>query len=308
MEKKTDKIIKRKPKQKPKQKQKQRQKQSQNVIVNVTQPKSKSQSEERSFIPMMPSFNSPSPIQQQSPLNDLAKLIGFLTPQMKSGVSLGSSIPEVETSEPVAKKEIGGLYKIDTESLLGKSISNSIKATPKIEEPEIEEINMMDPEIEEASPLPIKKTRMSTTKISKIIKPVPPLEEAVIVQPIEEAVIVPQVKKTRMSTTKISKIIKPVPPIEEAVIVPPVPPIEETVIVPPVPPVVPKSKIIVVPKSKIIDDKPKKEYKPMEQPTIAELRRDYLERFGEIVPKRTQKNKIKNALIANQKLGKSIVI
>lgn len=244
MEKKTDKKIKRKPKQK--QKQKQRQKQSQNVIVNVTQPKSKSQSEERSFIPMMPSFNSPAPIIQQSPLNDLAKLIGFLTPQMKSGVSLGSSIPEVEISEPVAKKEIGGLYKIDTESLLGKSISNSIKATPKIEEPEIEE----------ASPLPIKKTRMSTTKISKIIKPVPPLEEAVIVQPIEEPEIVPPV----------------------------------------------------VPKSKIIEEKPKKEYKPMQEPTIAELRRDYLERFGEIVPKKTQKNKIKNALIANQKLGKSNVI
>jgi len=242
MEKKTDKKIKRKPKQK--QKQKQRQKQSQNVIVNVTQPKSKSQSEERSFIPMMPSFNSPAPIIQQSPLSDLAKLIGFLTPQMKSGVSLGSSIPEVEPREPIAKKEFGGFYnRNDNESFLGSAISNTIKATPKIED-----INMFDEEVE-SEDIPIKRTAMSTTKISKISKPI---EEAVIVPPIEEDVIVP--------------------------------------------------------KSKIINEKPRKPYTPMQEPTIAELRRDYLERFGEIVPKKTQKNKIKNALIANQKLGKSNVI
>jgi hypothetical protein len=243
MKKKTDKIIKRKPKQK--QKQKQRQKQSQNVIVNVTHPKSKSQSEERSFIPMMPSFNSPAPIIQQSPLSDLAKILNFVSPQQQTQSNLSSrmpyslpylperndNLPERNLPErylPERNDNFGGFYnRNDNESFLGEAMNNTInstrpvgevfKQTRPVGESGIEDINFFDEEVEPDEVIPIERTTMSTSKIST----------------------------------------------------------------------------------------PRKPYTPMQEPTIAELRRDYLERFGEIVPKKTQKNKIKNALIANKKLEKS---
>jgi hypothetical protein len=108
----------------PKEKQKQKQKQSQNIKINISQPKD--QKQQSSYIPMMPSFNSPPPT-QQSNVSDIAKIIGFLTPSAKQESLLGESVPEAEPLLPIKEKIIPLNNKDQTDSLLGDSIDNATK-------------------------------------------------------------------------------------------------------------------------------------------------------------------------------------
>lgn len=125
-------------------KQKQKQKQSQKVIVNINQSSRRGggskKTTEKSMTPLMPSFNINQPT--PSPLPDLTKLLGFLSPILQTHSRLGNAVsttvlpPARGIETPTEPVNVGGLVNPKETPSFEQAIENKVKElTPVKEEP-----------------------------------------------------------------------------------------------------------------------------------------------------------------------------